>query len=470
MQIRNKILYRLLCSFVALSAGSASAASNVSMSIMRDTVDAAVITPAFVSVRLLDVNNAAGATDSIKPLERIPAVKLADWMTINYDTIALRPNYSFLPLIFKRQTLKSDTIQLFAPTNQYGLDVDRSWLNDVITDKNRNRDIRNYAISHSPEVVIYNAQKLPEPPKEFVSVVDPKTRTLKIEERDFKSALGVDAKREKVNVHNWLHTFSGSLHFSQSFVSKNWYQGGKNNLNVISDMQWNVKLNTNIHTKYLFDNTIRYRVGVITTPEDTERRYSLSDDYFQWNTSVGIKAIQKWYYSATMNFKTQIFNNYKANSNTRSTSLLSPGELNIGAGITFSNSSKDGWRVISLQISPASYNMKFCISDENPSPQNFGIPEGKKVKHDIGSKIEMKYTWKFNRAVNWSTRLYAFTNYKYVQGDWENTFNFSVTSNLTTTLNFHLRYDKSAAKHEDWNYWQLKEILSFGLAYRFATN
>lgn len=114
--------------------------------------------------------------------------------------------------------------------------------------------------------------------------------------------------------------------------------------------------------------------------------------------------------------------------------------------------------------------MKFCVSDENPSPQNFGIPEGEKIKHDVGSKIELKYTWKFNQAVNWSTRLYAFTNYKYVQGDWENTFNFNVTSHLTTTLNFHLRYDKSAAKHEDWKYWQLKEILSFGLAYRFATN
>ena len=235
-------------------------------------------------------------------------------------------------------------------------------------------------------------------------------------------------------------------------------------------MQWNVKLNTNIHKKYLFENTIRYRVGVITTPEDTERRYSLSDDYFQWNTQVGVKAIKKWYYSATMQMKTQMFNNYQPNSNTRRTSFMSPAELNVGAGITFSNSSKDGWRSVNLQISPVSYNLKYCLSKENPAPQNFGIKEGHKTKHDVGSKIDLKFNWKFNQAIRWETRVYAFSNYKYVQGDWQNTFNFNVTSNLTTALNVHLRYDKSAAKHEDWNYWQLKEILSFGLAYRFATD
>ena len=487
MQIKNKTLYRILCSLMALSATCGNAMSvnkadvyEDSLSTAKTRVDTVLVgnkTKEYadsVAVAIVPVSIQKdlqeAKTDSIKPLSRIPAITLDDWYTLNYDAIVLRPNYSYLPLIFKRQTLRSDSIKQFVPASEYCLDVDRDWLNKAIEETNRNRDVMNYAITHSPEVVLYNAQKLPEPPKEFVSVVDPKTRMLKIEERDIKSGLGVDAKREKVNVHNWLHTFSGSLHFSQSYVSENWYQGGNNNLNVISDMQWNVKLNTNIHKKYLFENTIRYRVGVITTPEDTERRYSLSDDYFQWNTQVGIKAIKKWYYSATMQFKTQLFNNYQANSNSRRTSFLSPAEMNLGAGITFSNASKDGWRSVNLQISPVSYNLKYCLSKENPAPQNFGIKEGHKTKHDVGSKIDLKFNWKFNQAIRWETRVYAFTNYKYVQGDWQNTFNFNVTSNLTTTLNVHLRYDKSAAKNEDWDYWQLKEILSFGLAYRFATD
>ncbi len=408
-------------------------------------------------------------TDTLMVLQRVPSLKLNDWMTLDYDTIYLKPNYAFIPLIFKKQKLQSDTIENCSTAGAYKFDVDYSWIDNAVKAQNNMQNIRYYAISHSPGVVLYNSQKLPEPPKEFVSVVDPKSRTLKIVERDLKKDAGVSTKREKVKVRNWLHTFSGSLHFSQAYVSKNWYQGGNNNLNVVSDMQWNVELNTNKHKNYMFSNTVRYRVGVISTPDDKERKYSLSDDYFQLNTQFGVKAIKKWYYSASMQFKTQLLNNYQANSTNKKASLLSPAELNIGVGVSFNNASKNGARSISLTLAPVSYNMKYCMSKENPAPTNFGISSGQ-MKHDVGSKIEARFSWKFNHAINWSTRLYTFTNYKFVQGDWENTFNFNVTSYLTTRLNVHLRYDKSVNKHEVWDYWQLKEILSFGLSYRFATN
>ena len=45
-----------------------------------------------------------------------------------------------------------------------------------------------------------------------------------------------------------------------------------------------------------------------------------------------------------------------------------------------------------------------------------------------------------------------------------------VVRHLETKLYLHLRYDKSHTRDVDWRYWQLKEILSFGLTYRFATN
>ena len=114
--------------------------------------------------------------------------------------------------------------------------------------------------------------------------------------------------------------------------------------------------------------------------------------------------------------------------------------------------------------------MKLCKTDVNPSPTNFGIREGHHTIHNVGSKLESKLNIKFNSSISWSSRLYVFSNYEYVQGDWENTFNFNVTSHLITQFYTHLRYDKSVNKNEKWNYWQFKEILSFGLTYRFATN
>lgn len=465
----NKVLYRVVLA-LTIAVGGVVETTAQDSSTTEQAANPSASTISAVKRANAKTKAAKGAAaDTVAQLQRIPSVKLGDWTTINYDTIQLRPSYAFLPMIFKQQMLSSDSIKTFSPQGQYSLNIDREWINEPIEQVNRSHDVMNYTVSHSPEVVIYNAQNLPEPPKEFVSVVDPKTRMLKIEERKFDN-VAVDAKKEEIDIHNWLHTFSGSLQFSQSYISANWYQGGDNNLNIISDMQWDVQLNTNVHKKYLFSNSIRYRVGVITTPDDTERNYSFSDDYFLWTTQFGIKAIDKWYYSTTMQFTTQIFNNYVSNSQTRSTSFLSPAELNLGVGLTFSNSSKDGWRTINLQVSPLSYNMKYCKSDDNPAPSSFGIAEGHHFKHDVGSKLELKYTWKFSPSISWTTRLYAFTNYDYVQGDWENTFDFSVTSHLTTKLYVHLRYDKSATKDVDWKYWQMKEILSFGLAYKFATD
>ena len=64
-----------------------------------------------------------------------------------------------------------------------------------------------------------------------------------------------------------------------------------------------------------------------------------------------------------------------------------------------------------------------------------------------------------------------FTDYKYVQGDWENTLEFSINRYLSTRLFAHLRYDTSVPPLEGskWKRWQFKEILSFGLSYKFST-
>ena len=72
-------------------------------------------------------------------------------------------------------------------------------------------------------------------------------------------------------------------------------------------------------------------------------------------------------------------------------------------------------------------------------------------------------------GITLNTRLYAFTDYHYAQGDWENTFSFNINSCLSTQIFTHLRYDNSRPWTQDWRYWQFKEILSFGLTYKFAT-
>lgn len=79
--------------------------------------------------------------------------------------------------------------------------------------------------------------------------------------------------------------------------------------------------------------------------------------------------------------------------------------------------------------------------------------------------------WKMHANIRLVSRFFAFTNYNYLQADWENTFMFNITKYLTTQIYVNMRYDTTNPRVEDthWHKLQLKEILSFGIAYNFSS-
>ncbi|MDE7092520.1 MAG: hypothetical protein K2O43_03745, partial [Muribaculaceae bacterium] len=79
--------------------------------------------------------------------------------------------------------------------------------------------------------------------------------------------------------------------------------------------------------------------------------------------------------------------------------------------------------------------------------------------------------WQISYNIKYATRLFAFTDYSDFQSDWEHTISFEINRFLSTQLYFHLRYDSQTPRIEDskWHLWQVKEILSFGFSYKFAT-
>lgn len=321
----------------------------------------------------------------------------------------------------------------------------------------------------NPDIVHFNEEALPKPPKEVVVGADPSKTELQVMPKNIDSNTFKPVDRREVKMHNWLHTFTGSLQGTQAYISNNWYQGGENNLNLLGDVQWDCNLNQNLHPKWLFNNTLHYRVGVATAKGDSLRNYSINEDNFQFNSQLGYKAVKNWYYSVTLLFKTQLLKSYVTNTRNLAASFLSSGELIMGLGMTYNYKDNDGYKVFTLSISPLSYNIKICRDIDNIDPTKFGIEAGHHTKQSFGSNVEAKFEWKITPSITWKTRFYAFTNYQYVQGDWENTFIFSVNRFLNTQIFTHLRYDKSQPWVENWKYWQFKEILSFGLTCKFAT-
>lgn len=374
----------------------------------------------------------------------------------------------YMPLIFEHYDTDSTAQQ--PNTSPYSLDDGAQGLRDAIARTQRYKQLRNQLMIHNPAAVHYNANSLPEPPKEYAIKADPKKALLTVAPPTIAQPQENTIEQAEVKLRNWLHTFNGSINFTQAYISGNWYQGGENNMNVLGDIEWKCNLNQDVNPNWMFNNTIRYKLGVSTAHGDSLRNYMVNEDNFLLTTQLGYKAVKKWYYSATVNFKTQFFHTYKTNTNTMKAAFLSPGELNVGLGMTYSSKSEHGERTFNLAIAPLSYNMKICRDITNLDPTAFGIEAGHHLKHNIGSNLEAKWVINFTPNISWSARLYAFTDYHYVQGDWENTFTFGITRHLNTKIYAHLRYDKSRPCDENWKYWQFKEILSFGLSYRFATN
>ena len=377
-------------------------------------------------------------------------------------------SYLLMPLVFDKQ--QSAAVVSQEPGKQQpGLKVDDTWIDRAQQRWGRTHETRYRLMINKPELVPFNENVLPKPPKEVVVETSPADAELQVEPRNLATEQFKPIDRREVKVHNWLHSFVGSLQGTQAYISNNWYQGGENNLNLLADVQWDCNLNQKLHPNWLFNNTLHYKLGVATAKGDTLRNYSINEDNFQFSSQVGYKAVKNWYYSATLFFKTQLLNSYVTNSKTLAASLLSSGELNLGLGMTYNYKDQEGYKTLTLSIAPLSYNMKICRDIEKIDPTKFGIEAGHHFKHSFGSTVEMKFEWKITPSINWKTRLYAFTDYKYVQGDWENTLVFYVNSFLSTQIFTHLRYDKSRPWNQDWRYWQFKEILSFGLTYKFAT-
>lgn len=377
-------------------------------------------------------------------------------------------SYLLMPLVFDKQQ-SAAAVSQEPGKQQPGLKVDDTWIDRAQQRWGRTHDTRYRLMINKPELVPFNENVLPKPPKEVVVETSPADAELQVEPRNLATEQFKPIDRREVKVHNWLHSFVGSLQGTQAYISNNWYQGGENNLNLLADVQWDCNLNQKLHPNWLFNNTLHYKLGVATAKGDTLRNYSINEDNFQFSSQVGYKAVKNWYYSATLFFKTQLLNSYVTNSKTLAASLLSSGELNLGLGMTYNYKDQEGYKTLTLSIAPLSYNMKICRDIEKIDPTKFGIEAGHHFKHSFGSTVEMKFEWKITPSINWKTRLYAFTDYKYVQGDWENTLDLSIGKYLTTQLFTHLRFDRSRARDDDWNYWQFKEILSLGIIYRFAT-
>ena len=475
------ILICVLSTITGVSAASVNEADStaIPVSAHTDTTEIAAAIPAVAATVVDSVKYQQEADKNLLSLietdttqQELPIIKMlrmleyADSIKAAQGSKEIPVNPLFLPIVFEKQM--STPLQHLPPISddpfkRPSLSVNDRWLQKEIQAQKSMEFAQNYVIVNCPELIHYNIDNLPEVPKQYMIENDPVKHTLSIKEKPL--IIKNDIGKEKIKLKRWLVNFQSSIQFSQVYVSENWYQGGTSNVNLLSDQQFSIKYNDPKEQRILFENLIQWRLNINSAPEDTIRNIRISEDLFQINSKFGLKAYNQWYYTATLNFKTQFFTSYTANTNDKTAAFLSPAELNMGLGMSYQYKNEKQKFETSISLSPFSYNLQFII-DNDMDPTAFGITSGKS-NHQFGSSFVTRFKWEFYHNMVWTCRLFYFTNYEHVQGDMENTFDFILNRFFSTRIFVHLRYDDALARNEKLGHFQLKELLSFGFNYKF---
>lgn len=121
---------------------------------------------------------------------------------------------------------------------------------------------------------------------------------------------------------------------------------------------------------------------------------------------------------------------------------------------------------LTLDLSPLSLNYRY-VKNSKVDVGRYGIREGKKSMLDIGSTITSIVTYDITRYISWNSRFKYFTSYDMVEAEFENTLNMMLSQYFSTRLYLNVRFDDSVSPDSTFKYFQINEVVSFGLNYRW---
>lgn len=263
----------------------------------------------------------------------------------------------------------------------------------------------------------------------------------------------------------WRKFGYSKFQVTQTYVSPNWSKGGESNMAGLAQLY--LEANYRDSKNIAFDNSMDIKIGMNTVSNDTLRNLNVSTDQLRILSKLGIRMYNDWYYTVSGEFTTQFLNNYKTNTWTMKSSLFSPAKLFIGLGIDYKKSnSKKGWD-LSVLVSPLTVKMSYLYDIEHFKPASYGIDEGKHFGKELGSKIAGNLTWVFSEQVKWKSKFYYYTDFTYVDTDWENSLDLMLNNNFTTSIYVHLKADDRLEREPGEPLIQMQELFSFGMMYRW---
>ena len=265
----------------------------------------------------------------------------------------------------------------------------------------------------------------------------------------------------------------GTLDFNQGYYS-NWVQGGENNLSALLDVDFNIDYKKG---KTVWDNDFEYKAGMIQSGKTEGVRKN--EDILEINSKYGTNANKDWYYSALINFKTQLFKGYEyPNDSVAVSGFLAPAYTVFSIGMDYKPSDK-----LTILASPISSKITIMRDTAKFKETKFGLKENQSIKKEIGAYVKSIFNIQLHKNIHMQNKINLFTNYlkdpENVDIDWEVSLDMKITEHIQTSFTTHIKYDDDVEipvyEQVDGEQKQVgvtkkiqfKEVLSVGLSYRF---
>jgi hypothetical protein len=426
------------------------------------------------TLKAKEITVLSAAKDTLRPTPKDTIAHFvvpANLLPAKVDSLLLLGNPFFIDLVYTGLPVNninqstSDLRTLYygqkAKTldSGYKSDLKDTAANDVVI-KLRN-ETRDQITQKNANFYVMTFQDLPDPDGNRSHYISRKTLT------NLKLTDNGNHYRDRITVKvippsPWQYKALSQLQFSESAISKNWYQGGYSNLAVLGILSGQLTYDDKKCIQW--DNTAEWRLGFNSVAGDTIHSLSTNDDVLKINSKLGIKAGGNFFYSGSVDFSTQFFNSYNGlNSTVLKTSFLTPIRLNIGVGLDYKYQ-----KIFSLMLSPFSYKYIYVSDNVNVNPNLFGVKTGQKVLSEIGSAFKATFCYPVTKEVQVDSKLSFYTNYQKVEIDWEIVANMTINRFLSTRISFNPRYDNTVIMAQGQSAQiQYKQLLSVGFSHKF---
>ncbi|MCD7977873.1 MAG: DUF3078 domain-containing protein [Tannerellaceae bacterium] len=276
----------------------------------------------------------------------------------------------------------------------------------------------------------------------------------------------------------WRSSFESSIQFSQNHVSENWHKGGSSNLNLFAKNHLKYDYNRN---KIQLTNELESKASIYNSQKDTLHRYQVGEDVFRIHSNLGYMAFNKWHYTLDAEFKTQMFKTFEENTDNMQAAFLAPYTIIFGLGMKYDLNKEFADKNKSLQLSvnlaPFTYTYMYSRRKDIDLGRH-GFEKREDAAEDepqfynylsqVGSSVRADLTFNISKNVSWQSRVYYFTTYDKVIGEFENTLILAVSRFFSTRIYCHLRFDDGVEREDPTkSYFQVNELLSFGFNYKW---